>query len=210
MITNPKGDGVILIGGWNIQAGTVSNAILEFKDGNWIKLNETLKFGRQYPLAFPVPLDLTNCGKIRKVSLIFPYFHTFLDFLGKCYSKVEVKATEESKSAFDPNIFGTYTQSLEKVNGKSLFVSQAKNNKTSVPLYGVWWSCGDRWCINSMFLKGQCNCVAFNAKSPKCLSWINDWDWVIYNGTVGTWMNGGRNFGVQKSRGEITVPKFIV
>ena len=63
MITNPKGDGVILIGGWNIQAGSVSNAILEFKNDNWIKLDEALKFGRQYPLAFPVQLDLTSCGK---------------------------------------------------------------------------------------------------------------------------------------------------
>ena len=201
MITNPKGDGVILIGGWNIQAGTVSNVIMEFKNGNWIMLDETLKLGRQYPLAFSVPLDLTHCGKIKTFSVIFQ-FYLFSLFLGKCYSKVEVKATVESKSAFDPNIFGTYKQSMQQVNGKSLFESQAKNNKTSAPLFGIWWSCGDRWCINSMLLKGQCNCVAFSTKSPKCLSWINDWNWVIYNRTVGTWMNGGRNFGLEKFRGE--------
>ena len=73
MITNPKGDGVILIGGWNIQAGTVSNVIMEFKNGNWIKLDETLKQGRQYPLAFSVPLDLTRCGKIKIFSVIYHF-----------------------------------------------------------------------------------------------------------------------------------------
>ena len=67
MMSNKNEDGVILIGGWNIQTGTVSNSLLELKinSDSWKRLDDTLRFGRQYPLALSIPLQLAKCSKYK-------------------------------------------------------------------------------------------------------------------------------------------------
>ena len=65
MILNADGDGVLLIGGWNGDETKASNAILELRvDSNsWTLTENTLAEGRQYPLAFAISPELSDCGK---------------------------------------------------------------------------------------------------------------------------------------------------
>lgn len=70
MASNYDGNGVILVGGWNYDAGKESDVMLEYKLDKWRTLDDTLRFGRQYPLALSLPFELTSCGMIHRMVLI--------------------------------------------------------------------------------------------------------------------------------------------
>ena len=63
MILNADGDGVLLIGGWNGDETKASNAILELRvdSDSWTLMENTLAEGRQYPLAFAISPELSDC-----------------------------------------------------------------------------------------------------------------------------------------------------
>ena len=69
MITNPEGNGLILVGGWNANIGKPSNIILELKnnESTWEKLKATLHFGRQYPLIIPISKKQSKCGMNKSI-----------------------------------------------------------------------------------------------------------------------------------------------
>ena len=103
---------------------------------------------------------------------------------------------------FDTKINGIYKKSSEKVNGHDLFISEYLFDQTKTPMFGIWFACGDRWCMNRMIHKGQCSCQAYSMESSKCLSKINDNKWIIYNSTEASWTNAGNDFETKKARGK--------
>ena len=65
MVTSPTGRGVVVIGGWNDKSSKYSTSLFEL-DGNsmeWIKLKQTLEYGRVGHVSFPIPDDLTYIKK---------------------------------------------------------------------------------------------------------------------------------------------------
>ena len=66
MVTSPDGRGVMLIGGYTrniIPRDGFSNSIYELRGGSnkWIKLEQTLKYGRRDLVVIPIPDKLTIC-----------------------------------------------------------------------------------------------------------------------------------------------------
>ena len=69
MISSRKGKSLIVIGGWNTVLKKPSEEIFEFQFKHskwlWTKMNKRISSpGRQYPLAFHLPLQLSNCCKL--------------------------------------------------------------------------------------------------------------------------------------------------
>ena len=101
-------------------------------------------------------------------------------FLGKCQEKIDINQEENSviDKTLAPFIFGTYEKSAKIINGKVSY--QHKNDQN----YGIWWACGDRWCLNKISpFEGQCSCLAFNIIQSKCISSFDDNTWRV-------WING--------------------
>ena len=77
MVTSPRGNGVILIGGvegdpsWSRteKKHFGEKALFELRGNSieslkWIQLKQTLEYGRSYHLAVPVPDEMTTCTPI--------------------------------------------------------------------------------------------------------------------------------------------------
>lgn len=64
MITSPDDKGVVIVGGWEADTQKSSGDLFELRDisqQHWQKLNQTLKKKRTYPVAIPIPEEITNC-----------------------------------------------------------------------------------------------------------------------------------------------------
>ena len=109
--------------------------------------------------------------------------------------------TELSEVPFNQLIFGKYESTSELINGQKYF---EKTNENLNHQYGIWWACGDRWCIGNYIIKGQCQCIAFNINPKKCLpKSYQDWNWFYLNGTTGIWLPAGKRLGIRDLQGII-------
>ena len=57
-----------------------------------------------------------------------------------------------------PQIFGLYSREVQKIKGKSFYISEDYKRR-----YGIWW-CGDAWWIGYSGQKGQCIGYAYDVK----------------------------------------------
>ena len=103
-------------------------------------------------------------------------------------SELEVASETMNVKKMYPKVAGTYKRSPDLLNGRPFFENE-NNPKEFLDLnkYGIWWACGDRWCINVLNHKGQCVCSFYNMKNTTCISRIGDKSWILYNSTNQTW-----------------------
>lgn len=129
-------------------------------------------------------------------------------FLGKCLNHldVDIELFYDTKLPYYQyfDVYGKYRKSPETVNEQSYYekVYEQAYDKIKSRM-GMWWACGDRWCINNIVLfKGQCNCNAYYQSPSKCLPQkFNDWNWVLYNGSTVGWKYAERQLGVREFKG---------
>ena len=111
--------------------------------------------------------------------------------------------TELNELPFDQLMFGKYKRTSEIINGQNYY---KKSDESLVPKFGIWWACGDRWCIGNPYLKGLCNCIAFNLKPLKCLpKSYKDWNWIYRNETSGNWIPAGKRLGIRDFKGNTLI-----
>ena len=126
--------------------------------------------------------------------------------LGECSDKkVEViHEIEVNEGVF----YGTYKKSSEVINGRAFFEKVDITN--DFYKYGIWWACGDRWCIHAFTFRGQCNCIAFNYKNSKCLPKLEDSNWIMRNSKTNVWEYAGKGLIVRALTGMLPEPDSIL
>lgn len=67
MVTSPDGEGVVLIGGFNVNANQYSQGLIELRGSSietleWKFLEQSLTFQRRNHVSFPIPDEMTNCN----------------------------------------------------------------------------------------------------------------------------------------------------
>ena len=114
---------------------------------------------------------------------------------------------------YQPQIFGLYSRQVEKVNGRSFYISDFKDYKDE-GYYGISW-CGDSWWIQYKSWKGQCIGFGYDVKlqNTACPQIIQGYTWwlsVSYG-----WKPAGKGLNVRcvsvsdDDRKTINGPKFV-
>ena len=143
------------------------------------------------------------CLKLLNVhNSLFKIHYISLNNLGECSDKkVEViHEIEVNEGVF----YGTYKKSSEVINGRAFFEKVDITN--DFYKYGIWWACGDRWCIHAFTFRGQCNCIAFNYKNSKCLPKLEDSNWIMRNSKTNVWEYAGKGLIVRGLTGMLPEP----
>ena len=86
-------------------------------------------------------------------------------------------------------IFGLYTTSSEKVNGRYFYQSNFENGK-----YGIWLCGSEReWYISDNYYKGQCFGNARSQSTNFCLEEIG-WNFLYFDNS---WKNAKEGLGIR-------------
>ena len=59
MVATPDGKGVVLVAGYGEEKST--NALIEFRQNEWIIMQQSLQFSRGNHVSFHIPEKFTNC-----------------------------------------------------------------------------------------------------------------------------------------------------
>ena len=111
--------------------------------------------------------------------------------IGECLdSKIRIYSENGLQDISGYQIFGVYERQSDIVNGRRYLMKTTSD-------YGIWWACGNRWCIGSLQFKGHCYCIAVKYMDHRCLTISDDWSWFTYNGTIENFTSAGKNIGAK-------------